>query len=180
MNNWKLLLTLALVASLVCHTQAQMPAPRKPEDTIRAYFADLQKDGKVARHIHPDELARFKKMLMPWLRKEAASDDGPLKDLFGPDATLKDAESATPAEFMDAFMQIVLDQFKEAKLGEPQILGSVKENDLLHFVTRNEVSVQGVRMNPMEVISLRAAGSEWKLLLSGNLEGLAAAIAAQP
>jgi hypothetical protein len=175
------LLTMIL-AILGCHANAQTPALKKPEDAIKAYFSDLQTEGMraVSRHIHSEELARFKSMLMPWFRKDATNKSEAIKGLFGPDATLASVEGASATEFMDAFMHFAGEQLKDAQIGDAQILGSVQENDVLHFVTRSDVSVKGVRLKSMEVVSLRAEGSDWKLMLSGNLEGLAAAIAAQP
>jgi hypothetical protein len=134
----------------------------------------------VSRNIHSEEQTRFKAMLMPWFRKDAANKSEVIKGLFGPEATLASLEIAGGAEFMDAFMRVAGDQLKGVHIAEAQILGSIQENDVLHFVTRSDVSVQGVQLESMEVISLRKEGSEWKLLLSGSLEGFAAAVAAQP
>lgn len=182
MKTRNMLLTVVLLAIGGSHAHGQTPAPKTPEDAIKAYIADLQAEGlrTVSRHIHPEELARFKAMLMPWFRKDASKNSEAIKGLFGPDATLATVEATSASEFMDAFMLIAGDQLKDAQIGEAQILGAVTENDVMHFVTRSNVSVQGVQLKSMEVISLRADGSGWKLLLSGNLEGLAAAVAAQP
>jgi hypothetical protein len=161
---------------------AQAPVPGSPDAAVTAYMADLKKQGMlgVSRHLHPDELSKFKGLLMPWLRKDAAKKSEAIHGLFGPDATLAKIEAMSGAEFMDGFMRIAGEQLKGATFDDVQILGSVKENDIIHVVTRAGVTVNGVQLKALEVVSVRRAGDDWKLLLSGELEGMAAAIAAQP
>ena len=62
-----------------------------PEEFVKEYMTALQIRGfvSVPEYIHPDELARFKEMLMPMIRKEAAAGKKEItQGLFGPEATL--------------------------------------------------------------------------------------------
>jgi hypothetical protein len=175
-------IVLVLMASFALAAGAATPAPLSPEAVVKEYMAVLQKEGMgaVSRYIHPDELKRFKDMLMPWMRKEASGKNEAIPGLFGSDATLASVEAMPPAQFMDAFMRLAGEQLKDASFGDCEVVGTVREKDMTHVVTRVAVVYKEVRMNKLEVVSTKPLGNEWKLMLSGELEGMAAAISAQP
>jgi len=160
---------------------AQPATSGSPEAVVKEYMTVLQNEGisAVSRYIHPDELKRFKEMLMPWVRKDASQKNEVIPGLFGPEATLASVEAMPPAQFMDAFMRLAGEQLKDVTLGDCEIVGTVREKDITHVVTRITAGVQEVRMNKLTVVSTKPLGKEWKLMLSGELEGLAAAISAQ-
>jgi hypothetical protein len=173
--------SIALVLMLfTLSANAQAPAD-SPEALVKAYTAAMQKDGMsvVSRYIHPDELKRFKDMLMPWVRKDASQKNEVIPGLFGAEATLASVEAMPPSQFMDAFMRIAGEQLKELSFGDCEIVGTIREKDMTHVVARVAASVKGVQIKQMEVITVKPFGKEWKLLLSGELEGMAAAINAQ-
>jgi hypothetical protein len=68
------------------------------------------------------------------------------------------------------------DELKEVTFGVSEILGTVREKEMVHVVTRVVAGVKEVRMNKLTVVSTKQFGKEWKLMLSGELEGLATAI----
>jgi hypothetical protein len=76
-------------------------------------------------------------------------------------------------------MRLAGDQLKNVTFGDCEILGTVREKDMAHVVTRITAGVQEVRMNQLTVVCTKPLGMEWKLMLSGELEGLATAISAQ-
>jgi hypothetical protein len=173
--------SIALVSLLfTLAANAQAPAA-SPEALVRAYMADVRKDGMivVSRYIHPDELARFKDMLMPWVRKDASQKNEVIPGLFGAEATLASVEAMPPSQFMDAFMRLAGEQLKELTFGDIEIVGTVREKDLSHVVTRVAAGIKGVQIRKLTVVTAKPMGEEWKLLLSGELEGMAAAISAQ-
>ena len=173
--------SIALVLLLfTLSANAQAPAA-SPEALVKAYTADIQKEGMivVSRYIHPDELKRFKDLLMPWVRKDAGQKNEVIPGLFGAEATLASVEAMPASQFMDGFMRIAGEQLKELTFGDCEIVGTVREKDVTHVVTRVAAGIKGVQIKQMEVISTKPFGKEWKLLLSGELEGMAAAISAQ-
>jgi hypothetical protein len=172
---------LFLLASVAPGAGAQTPAANSPEAVVKEYMTVLQKEGMagVSRYIHPDELKRFKDMLMPWMRKDASQENEAIHGLFGSDATLASVEAMPPARFMDSFMRLVGEQMKEASIGDCEIVGTVREKDMTHVVTRVAAGYKEVRISKLEVVSTKPLGKEWKLMLSGELEGMAAAISAQ-
>jgi hypothetical protein len=173
-------IVLVLLLSVALAAGAQTPATT-PESVVTEYMAVLQKEGMVAvsRYFHPDELKRFKDMLMPWVRKDASQKNEAIHGLFGSDATLASVEAMPTAQFMDAFMRLAGEQLKEVSFGDYEILGTVREKDMTHVVARVAAGFKEVRINQLTVVSTKLSGTEWKLMLSGELEGLAAAIGAQ-
>jgi hypothetical protein len=167
--------------SLALAAGAQSTASSSPEAVVKEYMTVLQKEGMVAvsRYFHPDELKRFKDMLMPWVRKDASQKNEVIPGLFGTDATLASVEAMPAAQFMDVFMHLAGEQLKDVSFGECEIVGTVREKDMVHVMTRVAAGFKEVRINKLTVVSTKPSGKEWKLMLSGELEGMAAAISAQ-
>ena len=60
------------------------------------------------------------------------------------------------------------------------ILGELKEqNDLAYVLTRQWISLGGHRMEMVEVTSFEKAGSEWKVRITGKMNGVAIMIRQQ-
>ena len=157
-------------------------AQTTPEEAAKAYFQALKTEGfEVApRYIHPKELERFKSMLMPLFLVEGA--DTNLSTLFfGAPKTAAEITAMDPAEFMEGFLSVVGAQVKEANvsLGDTEIIGTVKEGDITHVLTRSTAGNADVKLTQVEVISMIPDGDSWKLLLSGKMEGIAQALKAQ-
>src|SRR6187401_1454509 len=79
-----------------------------PEEFVKEYMTALETRGfaAVPEFIHPDELARFKEMLMPLIRKEAAAGKKEItQGLFGPGATLASVEAMSGADFMSVLLK---------------------------------------------------------------------------
>jgi len=173
-------ISLIFTVLLVSFSPPSLPAASSPEQVVKEYMAALKAEGMgaVARYIHPDELKRFKAMLMPMLRRDATQKSEVIRGLFGADATLASVEAMPPSDFLSSFMRIAGEQLEDAKIGDVEILGSVRENETVHVVARTGTSIKGVTIKGMEVISVKRAGADWKLALSGDLEGMAAALSA--
>jgi hypothetical protein len=158
-------------------------AAETPDKVVREYMAALQTEGMVAasRYMHPDEMARFKEMLMPLIRRDLASEKREFTTaVFGSGATLESMEKVSGAELMTALMKLVGDKIKDIKFESVEILGSVSEAEIVHVVTRIGMSgPNGMKMRQMQVVSVKPHAGGWKLLLSGEIEGLAAALSAQ-
>jgi hypothetical protein len=174
-------LMLISLMSFALPATAQPAAASSPEALVKEYMSVLNTEGMsaVARYLHPDELKRFKDMLMPWVRMDASQKSEALHGLFGADATLAQVEAMPAERFMDAFMRLAGDQLKDVTFGEIEIVGTVREKDVIHVVTRVAAGVKELRVNQLTVVSTKPLGKEWKLMLTGELEGLAAAIGAQ-
>jgi hypothetical protein len=156
----------------------------KPETVVQAYFVALQQNGmsSVVEYMHPDELVRFRDMLLPILAAEDADRKRDLRGaVFGALATLRDAEAATPSEFMAAFMNFASAQMGDVKpsFDKIEVLGSVPEGEVVHVVTRLHIGNGELAMRQMQVISVKPAGDVWRLMLSGEIEGFAQTVKAR-
>lgn len=175
--------SLALVA-LICLFAGHAQAQASPEAVAHAYVAAIRAKGMTATadFIHPDELKRFQAMLLP-LFADADAEPAQLlaRGLFGPEATAESINALEPAEFMRGFMRMVDTQLKDTPLsvGDAQILGAVKEGDVVHLVSRNTVGVGELQLTQLEVISLKPYQDTWRLMLTGKMEGIAQALKAQ-
>lgn len=168
-----------LAASLVL-TPA-MAAPVAPESIARAYFTALNERGmaSIAEFMHPDELLRFKEMLLPLYEAEAEQGGGDLrKQTFGDKATLDDVKTASPAAFMRRFMTPMTEQMKAGGVifDRIDIIGTVREGEVAHVVARIHIGVGDAAMSQLDVISLKPMEGSWGLMLTAQMEGLARAL----
>ena len=154
-----------------------------PEEVETRYIDAIRTSGMKSApdFIHPDELERFKAMLAPVLGDETAVAKNLRTGFFGPAATSESIRSMPAKDFMRAFMAIAEGQMKGMNItvGRSEILGSVKEGEVVHLVTRNSVGAGPLQLTQLEVVSLKPYQNTWGILLSGKLEGMAQAIKAQ-
>lgn len=155
-----------------------------PEQVCEQYLAAIKERGMVAvpDFIHPEELQRFKGMLMPLFQEGGPPNREELiHGFFGESATQESVAATVPEDFMRAFMSIADAQMKKLNIsiGKTEILGSVKEGEIVHLVTRATAGTGDFKLTQLEVASLKPSGDTWRLLLSGSIEGMAQALKAQ-
>ncbi|WP_242107002.1 hypothetical protein [Luteimonas aquatica] len=174
-------LLLALVLGFAPACRAQAPAGAgDPEAVAAELYARIKaSDWKGAAALFDeDALKRFRGMLQPVVDAASASGQPGANALFdGADpASLKQAGDA---EFFAAFMGGMMARLSSmgGGISASQILGSVPEGeDLRHVVTRTSATAMGIGITKMEVVSLRRRGGAWKVLLNGEIEGMAKAM----
>lgn len=172
-----LLLALSLSGALL--QAAEPPAAESPESVVQRYGAALRASDyhKIAELMHPEALEKFRNLLLPLLETGPGADkDDSLLALFhGKDAAA--LKKLSPAEFFAAFMDGVMSSepaTKEALASASMApIGSVPEGDVLHVVCRTSVALRGASYSKLEVVSLKRAVGNWRVLLSGELEGMA-------
>ena len=141
---------------------------------------NAQGHAEFASYMHPDALKSFRKMMSEVLDSAAASKaESEILGLFHEAKSVAALNELTDQQFFTSFLQGVtgrIPNLKDALGGaEFEILGHVKEGaDVAHVVTRIKISMAGASVKKMSVISLRRDGKTWKMLLTGELEGLAA------
>lgn len=171
-----------LVLLVACSACQMATAQNRPEDVALAYADAVRMRGldAIPEYIHPDELARFKTMLLPVL-VDSPMGEGLRTVAFGAEATPESVGALSDADFMRGFMAFTGQQMKQlgVKFGNMAVVGAVNEDEVVHLVTRNTAGAAGVQMTSMEVVSLKPYQQSWKLLLSGQLEGMAQALRAQ-
>ncbi len=165
---------------------AASPAPASPESVVQSYLETMKAGQfvKMAELMHPEALEKFRTMMLAFV-DEAKPDgeDNPLQFFQG----VKDVASLkklSPTEFFASFFGGLMDLNPGVKdaLGSASMgmtaLGSVPEGDVLHVVCRTSAGVEGLSVTKMEVLSLKRAGGNWRVLLSGEMEGLAQSLRA--
>jgi hypothetical protein len=179
-----LILCLAAIAAAVAAPVSAGTAQERsetPEAVTRQFGAAMRASDWVgtAQLMHPDALARFRGMFLPIV---VADSTGQLcQRLF---ATTSAAEVAAlpDAELFARF-------FRTLVSGAPELSGMfagadlvpvghvLEGKDVAHVVFRMKVAADGVTITKVQAMSLRRSGQTWRVLLSGDFEGLAAALA---
>ncbi|WP_269792636.1 hypothetical protein [Stenotrophomonas sp. Iso1] len=175
------LLAVALLFGGICSANAQ--APQTPEEVSRASAEATNARGMAAMadFIHPDELQRFKNTLAPlFIENPSESTTWLLRKFFGKDATAETVRKMPPAVFMANVVKLAESQMPDAepRVDDLQILGSVREGELIHLVTRSAVTLGSAQLTKMEVVSMKPYGDSWRMLLSGDVESMSRAIRA--
>lgn len=151
-----------------------------PEDAAREYFELLRDSGGevVVDIIHPEALAKFKEILWPLFAQEAKSGKRLLLTaFFGDNSSLKEVEGMSDMEFARIFIKKAMAlRGPLPSFDEFDVIGSVREGDLVHVVARMGTGVGAVKVKKLTVVSFKLDGSEWKPLLSGEIEGMAKAL----
>lgn len=172
------------VLSLAAFAQAaDSPAPSSPESVAESYLQAL-KAGQylpAAELMHPEALEKFRAMVLPVVEESAGGDQTEsLLPLFRGASNIAALKKFSPAEFFAAFLGAITDAnpgMKEALAsGSLTMIGSVPEGDTIHVVCRTAGTVEGITFSKMEVVSLKRSTGSWRVLLSGEMEGIVQAL----
>lgn len=154
-------------------------AHAEPEDAVRAYMeafreADLE---RAAALMHPGALGSLRAIL-----RDLVSADSVAAAVFV--GTVERFDEMTPEETFVRFMDSILSIQPEMRdmMGslDASVLGRVMEGDsLAHVVTRSRIQMNEVEVTQMQVVSARRHEGGWRVLLTGEVSKLAAAIRAQ-
>lgn len=155
-----------------------------PEALAESYFLSMRDKGfaSAVDFMHPKALEDFKAMLLPVFEAEAESGKRDLLNAtFGSQADIDDVRSAEPYGFMKAFMNIVMAMAGDVDIQfrKIEILGSIREGEIVHVLARMTVGADDLAITKMEVISFRPHGDTWAMLLNGEMEGMAKALRAR-
>jgi len=156
-----------------------------PEHLVYDYF-NAFKEGDmemVSAIMHIDELSKFKDMMLPIIKKgiNATDEDSEQEDimavkLFTQDASIETISEEGPREFFARFMNWIMilnPAMKDSLTGSKiKTIGHLPEDDLSHVVYRISFDVMGSSMSQMSVMSMKKQEGEWKLMLTGEIEGL--------
>jgi hypothetical protein len=182
-----LLVVLAFGAS----AKAQgVPAVTAPAAVVNASSDCATKlDFKCyADYFHPAELEKFKQILWPafvqMAKADTASLKGPFPTLLGLQRTDSGLVDMPAAQFFANLLNALSQMSPEIKDGfanmKGQVVGEVPEGDsTVHVVIRFATASNGIQLTQMEVVTVIKYGKEWRLALSGKMEGLAFSIRQQ-
>lgn len=175
-----------LIALLIVITTGMVAAhaQRTPEEMITLYF-DAFKAGNyelMSANMHADELAKLQKELLPVVARGIdAAQSGATKDelamkLFADSESYEVISKESPEAFFIRFMNWLnrMNPMMKNTLAGSSIatVGHVTEGDLAHVVYRVSVNIAGTRMTQLNVMSVKKDGEDWKLMMSGEIEGM--------
>lgn len=176
-------IALALIVAAVCAApcQAQTETPEQVASQIME-AARATDWGRTAALMHPSALHQLREIINPILLMDNAETRQAVQDMFG----LANREAAVAASdsaiftgllrFAMAQQQGLSDIMRSAQY---QILGTVAEGrDTVHVVGRLAMSVRGMNITQMEVISLMRSGTTWRGILKGDYTAMATAMRA--
>ncbi|MEM1209118.1 MAG: hypothetical protein AAGI54_07600 [Planctomycetota bacterium] len=130
--------------------------------------------------MHPDATKRFRGWMVELLDvAEANGQSQELMLLYAGYDTPEELSPLTDAEFMASMLSGVFRA--QGLLGimanaEIDIVGSVPEDDVRHVVYRFTTDVDGMSISKLTVMSLAPSEEGWRMLLTGDMEGMAAAL----
>jgi len=153
-----------------------------PEEIASAYFDAFRRGdmAAVSAAMHPEETSKFQAMIVPVLEKGLAAEDD-RAELLGLDVliggdSIEYLYTEAPDVFFTRFMKWLLElnpTMKSSMAGATvQPLGHVDEGELVHVVYRMQMDMLGARISQISAISLKKDGDTWKLMLTGEIEGM--------
>jgi hypothetical protein len=183
MSTRSLILGLAALGAAIVGpaSSAAQERAETPEVVARQFGAAMRANDWVgtAQLMHPDALARFRNMFLPIV---TADSTGQLCDRLFATTSVAEVAALPDAELFARFFRTLVSGAPELSgmfAGADLVpVGHVSEgNDVAHVVFRMKVAADGVTITKVQAMSLRRLGPTWRVLLSGDFEGLAAALA---
>ena len=183
-----LLCALFLVLSLsgaAAQTAKPAAAPAVPsaESVVQSYMETMKAGDfqKSAELMHSEALEKFRTLLLPLVEAaEKAKAEESLLSLFKGVPDLAALKKLSAAGFFASFFGGLTEAnptIKDALAsGSITVIGSVPEGETLHVVCRTSAAAEGISVVKMEVMSLKRDAGNWRVLLSGEMEGLAQAL----
>jgi hypothetical protein len=156
-----------------------------PEQVAKGYMEAMRSGDMehVATYMHPAGLEKFKLILVQAAEVLGAADasadprtDTALKVLFGQDGP----QSAKDAAAKELFVRFLDNLHRAAPMMQRMLadssyefIGHVDEGgNQTHVVYRVTMNTGGASVTKLEVLSLKRDGEEWKVMLTGEIEGL--------
>lgn len=177
-----LLTVMALPLMLLPHVVAAQAEPETSPDTVVRRYMEAVRAGdwhSAAALMHPEALAQFRRMIFPAFETDTPGRE--LRDQFFDGMRLPEIRQLSEGAFFERFFRGMIARSPEL-LGimqgaEVEVVGHVREgDDVAHVVYRMEATVSELSFTRLDVMSVKRLGTTWRLLLTGTMEGLAAAL----
>lgn len=156
-------------------------AAGSPESFARRYIATLTAGDYAAnaKLMHPAALASIRRFMTVLGQKDPSG--ATLKQLLEvPDTAA--VRALTDEQVYERFLRRTMGM--QAGLAEAMrsakvdVLGHVDEGaDTTHVLYRLRLTVEGVEMRKVDVLTLRRSGTEWRAMLSADIDNLVARLA---
>ena len=157
------------------------PVEDTPEAAAARYGASLrQGDWKSCSQLmHSEALARFGELFVPIAIRDHT---GKALQAFFQVTSAEELDQLAPEVRFERFFLGLsqVDPALQAQMENSEMtpIGHLMEGEVAHVVSRiRVVDPQGVKVQNLEVVSLKKEGDQWKILLPAPVEALAASIA---
>ena len=168
----------AQAAAPAAVADASDPEARRIASAYATALLELRLDDATA-HVHSSALTSIRRLVNLMLSDDA---DPAERMQILKVSTAAEQAKLTDREVFARFLGVAMDQpgaREVLKNSKSTALGAVAEGQTLHFVSRTEIAVEGMKMSKMEVLSMQQENGVWRVLLSGDLSGMVAALEAQ-
>lgn len=170
----------AMLAASTVHAQAG-PA-ESPEAVAKQLISTLSAGDFAANAalMHPSALATFRRFVVGLSASDSSG--ATLEQVFGVSSsaaldTLSDARLY--ARFFGAMVAAQPEMGAAIRSATYEIVGHVNEApDLAHVVYRMTMTVDGIAVRKVDVLTLRRYGSTWRAMLTTDLENLISRLSA--
>lgn len=166
-----------LLLLAACVLPAAAAAQETPEQVVRRYY-DTFRGGDFAANaaiMHPDALEELKTTLLGFAGIPGATEEEGFTEMFGV-RTLEEMRALPPAVLFERMLrsQLENEEMRQILAGtQVDVLGHVMEGDTTaHVVYRMQMSFAGQSVNQVQVVPLKRADGEWRVLLTGSLAGM--------
>ena len=155
-------------------------AASTPEEVVERYFQRIKADGidTVADLMHPEDLLKLREMISPVIEMTLRDPADPTFVLFADENEPSQIRQLDDVAFMNLYMQwvsAIVPGINEIMKGvSTQVIGHVVEGDVKHVVVRSQARVEKLEMTKMQVVSMKDHDGQPRLLLSGEMLGIAA------
>lgn len=175
------IIKVALLLLIFSNTSAYA---KNATETAVDYFDMLKKKNysAAATYFDPQALKEFREMMSFINEMPAEGRQGFIEAFFGQGATKESVSKLSNSDFFSSFLKAIMKQAEKAggiNFDNMEVLGEVMEgSQIAHVVSRNKISMGGMELETMEVVSFKKNGKEWKALLSGKIKGMASQLRA--
>lgn len=176
---WHRTRDIVVVLTAITLLSSSALADTSTPEVLAAKTSAFAKKGDWASYanlMHPEALSSLKKIFRPIAKADESGQV--LRRLFGVQS-LDRYDSMADTAIFQALMSNLTRNFPgfadAMQSHETDVIGSVPEGkDLVHVVYRFGAKTEGMTISKTSVITFRQHNGQWRALLTGNIEGLAA------
>lgn len=173
------LLTVAVLLTGLADARAQVD---DPATVAQEYFRLMQTEGvaSVVKVMHPDALADFKSMILPIVSADDDSGANGLRLMLFGEKTAAEVAELPAADFMAGMMTLTMSTLgdSEVSFDKMDVIGVLPEDDVRHVLVRQTITLGDLSQTKLEVLSMAPHEGTWRMLLSGEMQGVADALRA--
>jgi len=149
---------------------------RGPMNAAQELFTTMQTKGLAATVplTHPAEITKFHDLMMPVFDAEHSQGKRESLDrFFGTGASMEEIKQANPPEFMSRMLSALAPSFESVQWQSIEIIGTAREGDVVHVVTRIHLGVGETKVIQLQIFSFKEFEGNWKMMMSGDIQNMA-------